>query len=336
MSYRKWLFRVGALLGFVGVCGLGVVAGVAWSQAERQRTYRPQILSQTPGSYAGYPLASVSANQATTVTWWVKPKGDEPGWLSRGKQAMKAEETLREALNKDVSVDIANAELPAALEVILGEHKIPYLANPGGMDAPLVSLNAQGSLRDVLRRLLRPLQLDYVIHRDSVQIVNPREDSFDRTIRVYDLAHVINNSQDMDKVLLLIESTLQPDQWHNQGGQSRLESVGSVLAVAGTELLHEEVETLLAKLESLGLQSKTGLPGASNQTVDYSSMYRAGLVPATPPSLPGGSAGPVILPGSQLQLTPRRAEKENTPSESSPSLSPPPLGPRDPNGSESP
>jgi len=34
-----------------------------------------------------------------------------------------------------------------------------------------------------------------------------------------------------------------------------MESVGSVLAVAGTELLHEEVETLLAKLDSLGLQS---------------------------------------------------------------------------------
>jgi hypothetical protein len=64
------------------------------------------------------------------VTWWVKPKGNEPGWLSRGKQAMKAEETLREALNKDVWVDIANAELLAALGVILGEHKIPNLANP--------------------------------------------------------------------------------------------------------------------------------------------------------------------------------------------------------------
>jgi hypothetical protein len=25
---------------------------------------------QTPGGYAGYPLSSVSANQATTVTWW--------------------------------------------------------------------------------------------------------------------------------------------------------------------------------------------------------------------------------------------------------------------------
>ena len=64
------------------------------------------------------------------MTWWVKPKGNEPGWLSRGKQAMKAEETLREALNKDVWVDIANAELLAALGVILGEHKIPNLANP--------------------------------------------------------------------------------------------------------------------------------------------------------------------------------------------------------------
>lgn len=333
MSYRKWTFRVGALLGIIGVCGLGVVAGVAWSQAERQRTFRQQPLSQTPGSYAGYPLSSVSANQATTVTWWVKPQGEEPGWLSRGKRAIKAEETLREALNKDVSVDIANTELLAALEVILGEHKIPYLANPGGMDAPLVSLNAQGSLRDVLRRLLRPMQLDYVIHRDSVQIVNPREDSFDRTIRVYDLAHVINNSQDMDKVLQLVESTLQPDQWHSQGGQSRLESVGSVLAVAGTELLHEEVETLLAKLDSLGLQSKTGLQGASNQTVDYSSLYREGLVPATSPSsmMQPGYGPPGVLPGAELQVTPRRAHKDNTTS-----VDFPPLSPRDPNLSESP
>ena len=111
-----------------------------------------------------------------------------------------------------------------------------------------------------------------------------------------------------------------------------LESVGSVLAVAGTELLHEEVETLLAKLDSLGLQSKTGLQGASNQTVDYSSMYRAGLVPATPPpSMQPGYGPPGVLPGSQLQLTPRRAEKENTPSENSS-----PLSPRDPNRSESP
>jgi len=94
----------------------------------------------------------------------------------------------------------------------------------------------------------------------------------------------------------------------------------------------EEVETLLAKLESLGLQSKTGLQGASNQTADYSSMYRAGLVPATnPPSMQPGYGSPGILAGSRLQLTPRRAEKENTPSENSPSLNP-----RDPNRSESP
>jgi hypothetical protein len=111
-----------------------------------------------------------------------------------------------------------------------------------------------------------------------------------------------------------------------------MESAGSVLAVAGTELLHEEVETLLAKLESLGLQSKTGLQGASNQTVDYSSMYRAGLVPATPPpSMQPGYGPPGVLPGSLLQLTPGLAEKENAPSENSP-----PLSPRDPNGSESP
>jgi len=247
----------------------------------------------------------VSADSA--VIWWGKPKGDEPGWLLRGKQAMKAEEALREALDKEIDISLSGAELPAALEAILGEHGIPYTANQAGMDAPLVMLEAKGKVRDVLRRLLRPMQMDYVIHQDSLQIINPREDQFQRTIRVYDLAHVISNSQDMGKVLQLIESTVQPDQWHSQGGQSRVESVGSVLAVASTELVHEEVETLLSKLESLGMHSKAGAQGANIQPVDYQRLYRAGLVPAQPLSVPGGgnnSGSSVILPGSQDKLIP--------------------------------
>lgn len=289
MSYRKWAFRVGGLLGVVGVCGLGVFAGIAWSQAERQKFSQRTMPSQPftpvatgplaqgyapiigPGGYAvqgpgmgggrieGSIGGMVSADSA--VIWWGKPKGDEPGWLSRGKQAMKAEETLRETLDKEIEVSISSAELLQALEIILGQHWIPYTANQAGMDAPVVMLEAKGKVRDVLRRVLRPMQLDYVIHQDSLQIVNPREDQFQRTIRVYDLAHVISNSQDMGKVLQLIESTVQPDQWHTQGGQSRLESVGSVLAVASTELVHEEVETLLSKLESLGMHSKAGAQG---------------------------------------------------------------------------
>lgn len=353
MSYRKWAFRVGALLGVVGVCALGVLAGIAWSQAERQRFsqrampsqplipvatgplaqgYAPAIgpdgyVVQRPGMGGGPPGMGgmmgggqpgmgggriegsiggmVSADSA--VIWWGKPKGDEPGWLLRGKQAMKAEEALREALDKEIDISLSGAELPAALEAILGEHGIPYTANQAGMDAPLVMLEAKGKVRDVLRRLLRPMQMDYVIHQDSLQIINPREDQFQRTIRVYDLAHVISNSQDMGKVLQLIESTVQPDQWHSQGGQSRVESVGSVLAVASTELVHEEVETLLSKLESLGMHSKAGAQGANIQPVDYQRLYRAGLVPAQPLSVPGGgnnSGSSVILPGSQDKLIP--------------------------------
>lgn len=346
MSYRMWAFRVGVLLGVVGICGLGVLAGIAWLQAERQRFSQRTMPSQPFTPVATGPLAQgyapiigtdgyavqrpgmgagdrggmaggppngagmmgggriegsiggmVSADSA--VIWWGKPKGDEPGWLSRGKQAMKAEETLRETLDKEIDVSISSAELLQALEIILGQHWIPYTANQAGTDASLVMLEAKGKVRDVLRRVLRPMQLDYVIHQDSLQIVNPREDQFQRTIRVYDLAHVISNSQDMGKVLQLIESTVQPDQWHSQGGQSRLESVGSVLAIASTELVHEEVETLLSKLESLGLQSKAGAQGPNTQPVDYQRLYRAGLVPAQPLSTPGGGYnGPVIPPTS--------------------------------------
>jgi len=257
----------------------------------------------------------VSADSA--VIWWGKPKGDEPGWLSRGKQAMKAEETLRETLDKEIEVSISSAELLQALEIILGQHWIPYTANQAGMDAPVVMLESKGKVRDVLRRVLRPMQLDYVIHQDSLQIVNPREDQFQRTIRVYDLAHVISNSQDMGKVLQLIESTVQPDQWHTQGGQSRLESVGSVLAVASTELVHEEVETLLSKLESLGMHSKAGAQGQNPRgLMPASTVPNAGsprMAPvASGPNLmmvPGAGqlvpyeGGPMILPGSKDKVT---------------------------------
>ena len=345
MSYRKWAFRVGALLGVVGVCGLGVFAGIAWSQAERQKFSQRTMPSQPftpvatgplaqgyapiigPGGYAvqgpgmgggrieGSIGGMVSADSA--VIWWGKPKGDEPGWLSRGKQAMKAEETLRETLDKEIEVSISSTELLQALEIILGQHWIPYTANQAGMDAPVVMLESKGKVRDVLRRVLRPMQLDYVIHQDSLQIVNPREDQFQRTIRVYDLAHVISNSQDMGKVLQLIESTVQPDQWHTQGGQSRLESVGSVLAVASTELVHEEVETLLSKLESLGMHSKAGAQGQNPRgLMPASTVPNAGsprMAPvASGPNLmmvPGAGqlvpyeGGPMILPGSKDKVT---------------------------------
>ncbi|MCE2815415.1 MAG: hypothetical protein LW850_33970 [Planctomycetaceae bacterium] len=372
MSYRKWAFRVGGLLGVVGVCGLGVFAGIAWSQAERQKFSQRTMPSQPFTPVATGPLAQgyapiigpdgyvvqrpvmgggppqgqgmgggppgmggmmgggpgmgggriegsiggmVSADSA--VIWWGKPKGDEPGWLSRGKQAMKAEETLRETLDKEIEVSISSAELLQALEIILGQHWIPYTANQAGMDAPVVMLESKGKVRDVLRRVLRPMQLDYVIHQDSLQIVNPREDQFQRTIRVYDLAHVISNSQDMGKVLQLIESTVQPDQWHTQGGQSRLESVGSVLAVASTELVHEEVETLLSKLESLGMHSKAGAQGQNPRgLMPASTVPNAGsprMAPvASGPNLmmvPGAGqlvpyeGGPMILPGSKDKVT---------------------------------
>lgn len=317
MSYRKWIFRGGALLGVAGLCGLAALAGIAWSQAERNRAYvRPRIVN-TSGSYAApqisaLPSPGLSAPQelpgmggpgtnrrvyiqqpgggpaiapgmgpaggggmsASPITgtiggwvsannyptWWVKPKGEEPGWLARGKQAMKAEEKLRDLLDTQIDVSITNAELSDALKIILGEQKIPYTVNQGGENQPLVMEQSAGKVRDILRRTLRPLHLDYVIHQDSLQIVDPKEEEFHPAVRVYDLAHVIGNSQDMEKVLQLIESTVQPDAWQNQGGRSRLESVGSVLAVSGTELLHEEVENLLAKLESLGLHSKSPAP----------------------------------------------------------------------------
>lgn len=347
MSYRKWAFRVGALLGVAGVCGLGVFAGIAWSQAERQKFSQRTMPSQPftsatqgpflqrympvvgPGDYAvqgpgmgsgrieGSIEGMVSADNA--VIWWGKPKGDEPGWLSRGKQAMKAEETLRETLDKEIEVSISSAELLQALEIILGQHWIPYTANQAGMDAPVVMLEAKGKVRDVLRRVLRPMQLDYVIHQDSLQIVNPREDQFQRTIRVYDLAHVISNSQDMGKVLQLIESTVQPDQWHTQGGQSRLESVGSVLAVASTELVHEEVETLLSKLESLGMHSKAGAQGQNPRgLMPASTVPNAGLPRMAPVAsgpmlmVPGAGGGLVPYEGGSVIL-PSSNDKATTP-----------------------
>ena len=126
------------------------------------------------------------------------------------------------------------------LDVIVSQ--IRWLTHIGREVPPFgLKPNSLGSRSGMLIRI----QLDYVIQQDCVHIVNPREDSFDRTICIYDLAYVINNSQDMGKVLQLMESTLQ----------------------------HEEVESLLAKLESLGLLSKTGLQGVGIAVAVNSTKY---------------------------------------------------------------
>ncbi len=237
---------------------------------------------------------------------WEKPKGEEPEWLTRGKQAIQAEDQVRKSLRQELDITLAEAQLGTALEKMLRPADIAYTVDSESENQP-VTIESRGLVRDGLIRVLRPLGLDYVVRPDGLEIVQVGESH--GSVRTYNLAYVVNNSGDMETVTKMVERMVKPNAWQEGGGQGILMGIGSVLVVSTTEMVHEEVEVLLGKLEAMSLQKSPrtsvpanspgmggmgmGGPAAPLQT----QLYRSGLAPAPGLAQPGGQTPGAGFPG---------------------------------------
>lgn len=235
---------------------------------------------------------------------WEKPKGEEPEWLTRGKQAIQAEDQVRKSLRQELDITLADAQLGTALEKMLRPADIAYTVDSESENQP-VTIESRGLVRDGLSRVLRPLGLDYVVRPDGLEIVQVGQSH--GSVRTYNLAYVVNNSGDMETVTKMVERMVKPNAWQEGGGQGILMGVGSVLVVSTTEMVHEEVEVLLGKLEAMSLQksprtsvpaNSPGMGGAAAPL--QTQLYRSGLAPAPGLAQPGGlQPGGLVQPGGQ-------------------------------------
>jgi hypothetical protein len=258
--------------------------------ANGQVVYRPMPYVPLGGGMGGgtMPVAS-----------WAKPQGGEPAWLIRGRKKIAAEEKIRDLLGNSISFDLQEITLVEALDAIREEigsqqsinllfdaKELQDLQVKEELADKRLNLKAEGSTREILRRVLTPFHLDYVIHADGIEIVGDASEAL--SIRTYNLSHLVSNSQDVEKITEVLEATVRPGKW--DGGQTAVsKSIGPVLVVAAKELLHDEIEDTLAKLESMGLRNDLSMPFALPGGMPGGGMMGSGMGSGGIKPPPGGN-----------------------------------------------
>lgn len=238
------------VMGGGGMGGMGVGGG--------QGGFVPSGGGQGGGGMGGMMGGNIGMGMGwkAPVITWVKPEGGKPDWLVRGENAIRAREKIRSRLDVWAEIDFREVSLENALKELLGKEEISVYFDMKGLelanhssDEP-ISLQAQGTLRSLLARILDPLDLDYIVLEDGLRITRREEAIRHGSIKAYNLAYVVKDSSEGENILSTIETMIQPDQWYTAGGDASYSLIGSVLLIKASEGIHEDVQNLLALVET--------------------------------------------------------------------------------------
>ncbi len=239
LQRNRWVWSLPLLLG--GVVYIAVVYGASLLVAQEQE----------PGGDGG---GMEGMGVMSPVIQWVKPQGEKPDWLTRGENAIRARETMRRKLDQEGEFSFDNQPLGAVVSFISDMYGFEIHLDDRGLEEETltreepITIKTKGSLRNVLRRILYPLNLDYVAHEDYLEITSGMSASY--TVLAYNLAHVAENSSEGESIVSTIKKMVRPDTWDDQGGNASCHLIGSVLLVKASEGAHEEIESLLAQLNT--------------------------------------------------------------------------------------
>lgn len=196
------------------------------------------------------PPAQPTYNEPLVV--WKKPTGEMPQWLESGRQSVKATNRIRAELAKESSCEFLKETLENALRMLLADTNISVELDLQSIaddttttvDQP-ITLTAKAPLRDILLRILKPLDLRYSI-QESYLLITSAETAFSSpVIRTFDLAQIMPDNANVRQLLEAIVLTIAPDLWRDNGGENTLTVLGSLLIVRADEETHLKLEKLL-------------------------------------------------------------------------------------------
>ena len=222
---------------------------------------------------------------------WEKPQGDAPQWLVTGNNALQANESLRRSLEFKSDCDFVEVPLQQAIAELLDKTNVSYSINKQELEsaghAPdiAVSLSGRGPTRELLRRLLSPLDLGYIVREDYIEITSFDAVQGEPVLRTYDLAHVMPNNQGVKELLLCIQTTIEPHMWEQ--GDTTLSTLGSLLVVRAPENVHHEISKLLV-IRSLAPQAQEQAGGMAPGIMGGGDMN---ALPGLPP--PNSQQNPI-------------------------------------------
>lgn len=252
-------------------------------------------------------MGSMSSYNGPLVVW-AKPQGEKPQWLVTGNNAIQANEALRRNLETANTCEFQEIPLQVAVAELLDKAKVPYAINNQDLESAghspdiAISLSGKGPTRELLRRLLAPLDLGYIVREDYIEITSMDTVDNDPVLRTYDLAHVMPNNQGLTELLLCIQTTIEPNVWTNNGGDAAISQLGSLLVIRAPENVQHEISKLLVirsqQPQAIGQEGVGGLSTHGSQLSPNSdSTFGSEAAPLggkalAPDSVPAGGLAP--------------------------------------------
>jgi hypothetical protein len=196
------------------------------------------------------PPAQPSYNEPLVV--WKKPTGEMPQWLKSGQKSVESINRIRADLAEERSCQFVEETLENTLRILLEDTNISLELDlqsiaddtDTSVDQP-ITLTAKAPLRDILLRILKPLDLRYSV-QDSYLLITSADAAFSSpVIRTFDLAQIMPDNANVRQLLETIVLSIAPDSWSENGGNNTLTVLGSLLIVRADEETHLELEKLL-------------------------------------------------------------------------------------------
>lgn len=158
----------------------------------------------------------------------------------------KKEQEILKALNQVTlaAIDLKGLSLDQAVEYLRKNMGVPFTVNKSALDdlnltyeTPVTASVPKGvSKRSALRMILGNLGLTYVVKNESIEITSVQRAKTEVVVRYYQVgallglgggaasgaAEGLNQQQQIDRLIDLIQSTVDPDSWEKNGGPGRI------------------------------------------------------------------------------------------------------------------
>lgn len=163
---------------------------------------------------------------------------------------------IQASFPKKTEVEFVDTPLKEAINILKEQHKIEImldstaLSDEGIAEDSVVTMTiANVRFDSVLNLILAPLQLDWIIQNEVLWITTRTVANATMRTDVYHLPN-LGKGVAAKEVGTLIEDTISPNSWEQQGGEGSLHIVDNLLVIRQSQRNHREIAQLLAKLDS--------------------------------------------------------------------------------------
>ncbi len=206
---------------------------------------------------------------------WERPDSQSdstPIWMSGGETQIKRTEENRAMLAQQIQYDLPGIPLNNAVAWLSEELDVQFILNSAELDLvgvdpeiPIQLGSGLSSAREILDRILSPLELAYIVRESAIEITSKDDANSSLAMRFYDLSYVLPNSSNAEALMNAIQQTVTPDSWLVNGGTSSVLLVGSMMIVAAPEATHQQIEVVLINISMMNPKNieKSNYPPAA-------------------------------------------------------------------------